>query len=125
MIIGRRAKKAAGGYIGGKVPWGCYLDEDRNVAELGQRDPALQQIREEWANGVSLRNIATKIEEEWRIPTSYQAVRRLMQADEAERLEAAKKGEIDTDKLETTPQRLIKEGIALASGGLSNDVEVA
>ena len=88
MIAGRMAKKAAGGYIGGKVPWGCYLDGDRNVAELGQREPALQQIREEWADGVSLRNIAAKVEEEWRIPTSYQAVRRLMQAEEAERLEA-------------------------------------
>jgi len=100
MILGRRAKKAAGGYIGGKVPWGCYLDEARNVMELGQREPALQQIREEWADGVSLRNIAAKVEEEWRIPTSYQAVRRLMQAEEAERLEAAKKAEEESNDAE-------------------------
>ena len=82
MIAGRQAKKAAGGHIGGKVPWGCYLDDDRNVLELGQRELALQQIKEDWAAGVSLRDIADNISEDFRIPTSYQTVRRLMQAQE-------------------------------------------
>jgi DNA invertase Pin-like site-specific DNA recombinase len=78
MIAGKQAKKAAGGHIGGKVPWGCYLDDDRNVLELGQRELAFEKMREYWSEGTSLRDIAAKISEDYQISTSYQTVRRLM-----------------------------------------------
>jgi putative DNA-invertase from lambdoid prophage Rac len=79
-MAGRRGKKAKGGFVGGTVPFGYRVEGEGKAAYLVP-DPteqaALASILELREAGLSLRDVATQVNERHGTSISYQVVRRV------------------------------------------------
>jgi putative DNA-invertase from lambdoid prophage Rac len=77
---GRRGKKARGGFIGGTVPFGYRVEGEGSQAhlvEVPEEQAALASILELREAGLSLRDVATQVNERHGTSISYQVVRRV------------------------------------------------
>jgi DNA invertase Pin-like site-specific DNA recombinase len=57
----KRAQKARGEHLGGKLPFGWQLSEDRTLVPMPEQQAALRQMRDLRDKGASLREIARQI----------------------------------------------------------------
>lgn len=85
VTAGKRAKKAAGGYIGGEPPFGFKKVGNGRTAKL-REDPdeqdAIITIKTARLKGHSLRNICKIVEKRHGIQMSHITVRRIVNGDE-------------------------------------------
>ena len=82
--IGRRAKRARSGFIGGQAPWGCVVQgkgKEAIVVELPQRREAIGKMRELRDAGKSYRDIAQLISTQYNLATSHMKVKRALDAE--------------------------------------------
>ena len=75
---GKARKKKDGKYSGGPVPFGYFLGEDDCLHKDEQQQLIIQEMRNLKADRWSYRNIAKKLDEEYRLKFSHEGVRRIL-----------------------------------------------
>jgi DNA invertase Pin-like site-specific DNA recombinase len=74
----KRHQRRSGQYLGGDRPFGWRVGEDGILVEDEAEQRALADMRKMRDAGISLRNIAAKIEQNYGIQISHQGVKRVL-----------------------------------------------